>query len=129
MFNGLAILLLSLSNRGNTSGNNYSSYLGHQYRPRKDGRYEMIIVRDPSLDLYQSIFSTFPKLSEYSTADLYEQHPIKSDYWAYRGRADDIIAFSSGEKTNPISFEKRWPPTQKSGQPSLVATTSSKLHF
>ncbi|KAF7911608.1 hypothetical protein EAE99_011071 [Botrytis elliptica] len=61
------------------------SYLGHKHRPRPDGRHEMII---------------------YSTADLYEQHPTKPGYWAHRGRADDIIAFSSGEKTNPITFEE-----------------------
>ncbi|KAF7929186.1 uncharacterized protein EAE98_005105 [Botrytis deweyae] len=85
---------------------NYSSYLGHEYRPRPDGRHEMIIVRDPKLELYQSIFCTFPQLKEYSTADLYEQHPTKPGYWAHRGRADDIIAFSSGEKTNPITFEE-----------------------
>ena len=85
---------------------NYSPYLGQEYRPRKDGRHEMVIVRNKDLDLYQSIFSTFPQLDEYSTADLYEQHPSKAGYWAHRGRADDIIAFSSGEKTNPISFEE-----------------------
>lgn len=85
---------------------NYSPYLGHEFRPRKDGRHEMVIVRNKNLDLFQSIFSTFPRLNEYSTADLYEQHPSKPGYWVHRGRADDIIAFSSGEKTNPISFEE-----------------------
>jgi len=85
---------------------NYSRYLGHAFRPRKDGRHEMVILRNKNLDLYQSIFSTFPQLNEYSTADLYEQHSSKPGYWAHRGRADDIIAFSSGEKTNPISFEE-----------------------
>ncbi|TVY17157.1 Non-canonical non-ribosomal peptide synthetase FUB8 [Lachnellula arida] len=85
---------------------NYSHFLGHDYRPRKDGRHEMVIVRNTDFDLYQSIFSTFPQLIEYSTADIYEQHPEKPGYWAHRGRADDIIAFSSGEKTNPISFEE-----------------------
>ena len=85
---------------------NYSRYLGHEYRPRGDEQHEMVIVRNKDLDLYQSIFLTFPQLNEYSTADLYKQHPSKAGYWAHCGRADDIIAFSSGEKTNPISFEK-----------------------
>ncbi|TGO31568.1 hypothetical protein BHYA_0520g00030 [Botrytis hyacinthi] len=66
----------------------------------------MATLRDPKPELYQSIFCTFPQLKRYSIADLYEQHPTKQGYWAYLGRANDIIALSSNEKANPSAFDK-----------------------
>ncbi|KAI3317894.1 male sterility protein-domain-containing protein [Xylariaceae sp. AK1471] len=39
--------------------------------------------------------------------DLYSKHPdpAKGDHWLYRGRSDDIIVFSTGEKLNPTEME------------------------
>ncbi|KAI1500357.1 acetyl-CoA synthetase-like protein [Biscogniauxia marginata] len=45
-------------------------------------------------------------LKEYRTKDLFEQHPVTPDLWCWRARADDIIVFLNGEKTNPISMEQ-----------------------
>lgn len=83
--------------------------LGQEFRPYSvsEGLYEHVIVRspDPDLQLYQPIFGTFPELQEWSMRDLYSKHPTKDDVWLYRGRTDDIIVFSTGEKLNPLDME------------------------
>lgn len=85
----------------------FSPALGHEYRPVSDGLYEHVIVRspDPGLRLYQGIFGTFPELEEWSMRDLYSKHPTKANVWLYRGRTDDMIVFSTGEKLNPVDME------------------------
>ncbi len=85
----------------------YSSYLGHEFRPFKDYEdlYEFVIIRNDEYDAFQGVFSTFPDMNEYSTGDLYSKHPKKQGYWRSCGRRDDIIAFSNGEKLNPVTIE------------------------
>lgn len=84
----------------------YSPFMGYEYRPIElDGTYELFIVRQKSLDLFQSIFSTFPNLNEYSMKDLYEEHPTKPNLRRLRGRTDDVICFSTAEKLNPTTME------------------------
>ncbi|KAI1142682.1 hypothetical protein F5Y05DRAFT_126811 [Hypoxylon sp. FL0543] len=83
----------------------FSPVGGFEYRPFSDGLYEQVIVRNPELERYQGIFGTFPELSEWRMKDLYSKHPTKEDIWLYRGRADDIIVFSTGEKLNPLGME------------------------
>jgi len=83
-----------------------SSFLGHEYQPYDDNDlYELVIRRNANLDLFQGVFSTFPKLDEYATRDLYSEHPTKPNYWVFRGRSDDILAFSNAEKLNPVDME------------------------
>lgn len=53
----------------------------------------------------QGVFYTFPDLTEYNTNDLYQPHPTLPHHWLHVGRADDIIAFSNGEKLNPVTIE------------------------
>ncbi|KAI1826125.1 putative NRPS-like enzyme [Xylaria intraflava] len=48
----------------------------------------------------------FEDLPEYRTHDLFEPHPRVPDAWRWCARADDIIVFLNGEKTNPISMEQ-----------------------
>lgn len=79
--------------------------IGYEFREVAEGLYEQFIVRDPELDKYQGIFATFPELNEWSTKDLYSKHPTKEDTWLLRGRTDDIIVYSTGEKLNPIDIE------------------------
>ncbi|KAI1401823.1 hypothetical protein F4819DRAFT_310010 [Hypoxylon fuscum] len=74
-----------------------------------DGVFELVIRRDNSLAATQPCFSirgqdTLEK--EYRTKDLFERHPTVPDAWCWRARADDIIVFLNGEKTNPISMEQ-----------------------
>ena len=83
----------------------FSSFAGCAFRPVTGGLYEMIVVRNPDLRLFQGVFATFPKLDEYSTNDLYEPHPTKEGLWRFRMRSDDIICFNNAEKLNPITME------------------------
>lgn len=82
-----------------------SPLLGHEFRPVADNLYELFIVRDPELDVYQAVFGTFPELNEYSMKDLYSKHPTKPNTWLHKGRADNIVVFTSGEKFNALDME------------------------
>ncbi|KAL1619001.1 putative NRPS-like protein biosynthetic cluster [Diplodia seriata] len=70
-----------------------------------EGLCEQVIkpIVDPR---YISVFANFPEISEWRTKDLWEPHPTKKGLWKYKGRRDDVIVFSNGEKFNPVSFEK-----------------------
>lgn len=83
----------------------YHPSLGIQFREHMQGLYELVFVRTPGSSRHQGAFCTFPDADEYSMKDLYERHPRKSDLWRYRGRLDDIIVLSNGEKFNPVSAE------------------------
>ncbi|OJD34061.1 nrps-like enzyme [Diplodia corticola] len=80
-------------------------YSGVVMEDAGDGLYEQVIK--PIVDTrYVSVFSNFPEITEWRTKDLWEQHPTKKALWRYKGRRDDVIVFSNGEKFNPVSFEK-----------------------
>ncbi len=81
---------------------------GSELRPVTDGAHELYIVRDPKLEKQQPTFTLFPSLQEYPTRDLFVRHPSKDkpDLWKWVARADDIIVFLNGEKTNPVSMEQ-----------------------
>lgn len=85
---------------------NYSPFNGDEFRPMKEVElYEHFIVRRGYLDLFQSIFSTYPNQGEYATKDLYRRHATKPNLWKFCGRTDDVIVFSNAEKYNPVDFE------------------------
>lgn len=83
----------------------FSPFLGHIFRPWKDGLDELVVLRNEEKSAFQGIFSTFPKINEYATKDLYERHPAREDFWRFSGRSDDIICFNNAEKLNPITME------------------------
>jgi len=84
----------------------YSPFHGSVFRPlNEDGLSEQIIVRRLELDLFQSVFSTYPDIDEFRTKDLYWEHPTKPGLWKFCGRTDDVIVFSNAEKFNPVDFE------------------------
>ncbi|KAJ8067331.1 hypothetical protein OCU04_004684 [Sclerotinia nivalis] len=83
----------------------FSTAFGVEMRHHSDELYELVIIRDPSIEAYQGIFYTFPDLLEYKTRDLFSKHPTKNNLWRHEGRSDDIIVYSTGEKFNPISME------------------------
>lgn len=72
---------------------------------RSDNVYEAVVKRSQDPDKMPAPFKVFPNQEEYRTKDLFSPHPTKSDLWVYAGRADDIIVFLNGEKTNPVTFE------------------------
>ncbi|KAI1329843.1 hypothetical protein F5Y16DRAFT_364823 [Xylariaceae sp. FL0255] len=73
-----------------------------------DGLYELCIRREEKIINTQTTFTIadFEKLTEYRTRDLFEPHPTVKNAWKWRARADDIIVFLNGEKTNPVSMEQ-----------------------
>ncbi|SPQ27494.1 2d27d111-a7df-4dfd-b53e-66ee884047f0 [Thermothielavioides terrestris] len=73
-----------------------------------DGLFELVIPRDEALADTQVVFSIrgLDQLQkEYRTRDLFEPHPTEPGAWCWRARADDVIVFLNGEKTNPVSME------------------------
>ncbi|KAL8769234.1 MAG: hypothetical protein Q9209_004735 [Squamulea sp. 1 TL-2023] len=83
----------------------FSPMLGYQMRHYSDNLFELCFQRQPHLDLFQSVFSTFPDREEYCTSDLYSEHATKLDLWKYEGRADDVLTLTNGEKVNPVTME------------------------
>ncbi|KAJ5908197.1 hypothetical protein N7495_000879 [Penicillium taxi] len=70
-----------------------------------DNLYELVLQRSETRD-FAAIFHTYPEISEYRTKDLFVPHPTKPNLWRYKGRLDDVIVLSNGEKFNPIEMEK-----------------------
>lgn len=83
---------------------------GAVFEEATDGVYELVIRRDPALADTQVPFSIRELRDrlgdEYRTRDLFEPHPTVPDAWCWRARADDVIVFLNGEKTNPVSMEQ-----------------------
>ena len=82
-----------------------SKYLGHAFRESRDGYSELMIRRAPEYEVFQGVFSTFPEEQEFASGDLFVQHPSRKDSWVFRARTDDIIAFTTAEKLNPVTME------------------------
>jgi thioester reductase-like protein/acyl carrier protein len=82
----------------------WSSAAGAVMESTEGEFYELVLKRKDIR--YQTIFHTFPELQEWRTKDLFQQHPSKSNLWKYKGRRDDVIVLSNGEKFTPVSTEK-----------------------
>jgi thioester reductase-like protein len=89
----------------NWSALKFVSGIGYHFEEVSDGMFELLIVSDSKTDKFHGIFETFPELQEYRTRDLYS--PMGSGWWQYKGRADDLIVLSNGEKINPIPLENK----------------------
>ena len=85
---------------------NFHPSLGIKFKQRQGRLHELVFVRKQGWEKTQGVFWTFPNLEEYSMKDLYEEHPQRPGLWAYRGRTDDIIVLSNGEKFNPSEAER-----------------------
>lgn len=107
---GLSHLLQSKNNRGPEDWKyvQFHPELGAEFRQITDGQHELCIARDSKLKEQQPTFALFPDLQEYPSRDIFVRHPSKDkpNLWKWLARADDIIVFLNGEKTNPISMEQ-----------------------
>lgn len=83
----------------------FSDCMGAEFRHYHEDFYELVIVRNPEFEEYQSVFFTLPEKQEYSMKDLYSPHPTKSGLWMYCGRADDVIVLMDGKKMHPTAME------------------------
>jgi thioester reductase-like protein len=85
---------------------NFYSDIGYRFDEVSDGLFELIIDKDEQTNkIFRGIFEVFPTLREYRTKDLYSANPDAPGWYTYRGRADDLIVLSNGEKINPIPLE------------------------
>lgn len=82
--------------------------MGAEFDMVANGMYELVIRRREDLNPTQLSFCIRGQghLGEYRTRDYFAKHPMVSDAWCWQARADDIIVFLNGEKTNPISMEQ-----------------------
>ncbi len=80
-------------------------YNGISWRPSTESLYEMVIVRDSDLSMYQGAFTMHPDLQEWSTRDLYSKHPTKPHHWRHEAQVDDLIVASNGAKFNPLNMQ------------------------
>jgi thioester reductase-like protein len=98
-------------------------WMGAEMRHVAHEEYELVLVRKPDLEDYQFVFTVFPDKQEYHTNDLFVRHPnpTKRDLWRWTARADDVIVFLNGEKTNPISMEQQISASNPEVSTALVA--------
>ncbi len=101
----------------------YHPDLGLVFEEVTPGLFEMVVKRDAKYEDCQVPFTIGPSLQdlqEYRSKDLFQKHPSIPDYWMWRGRADDIIVFLNGEKTNPVSMEQHIVAQNKDVSAALV---------
>ena len=107
---GLTALLLSEGSRSAEDWKycQFHPDIGVELRHVTDDDFELYMIRDQKRLEQQPTFTIFPDLQEYASRDLFVRHPSKDKpyLWKWRARADDIIVFLTGEKTNPISMEQ-----------------------
>ncbi|SMQ55260.1 unnamed protein product [Zymoseptoria tritici ST99CH_3D7] len=73
--------------------------------PEGDDLYELVI-RPDDLSI-QAAWHTMPGIEEYRTRDLFVKHPTKENLWLCKGRKDDVLVLSNGEKFGPANMEKK----------------------
>ncbi|RAK99268.1 NRPS-like enzyme [Aspergillus ibericus CBS 121593] len=102
---------------------NINPRMGAELRHVADGEYELVVVRNPEFEAHQFSFTVFPDRQEYHTSDLFVRHPDpnKPDLWRWSARADDVIVFLNGEKTNPVSMEQHIAASNPEVTAALVA--------
>ena len=84
----------------------FSPIMGCELRPFSEGLYELFFVRSNDPQKSQGVFSTFPRLEEYSAKDLYSKHLSKEGLWLYEGRRDDVLIFSDTNRYYPQEAER-----------------------
>lgn len=79
---------------------------GAEFHHYVDDIHELFLVQRSDLEYQHQVFTTFRDVQEYSTKDLFVQHPSNPNFWRYVGRVDDSIVLLNGEKINPVSIEQ-----------------------
>lgn len=102
---------------------NFHPGLGVEMRQVTDDEYQFFFNRTPEQEGHQVPFGIFPELQEFSTKDLFVRHPDpkKPNLWRWSARADDVIVFLNGEKTNPVSMEQHVTASNLEVSAALVA--------
>ncbi|KAL2205187.1 acetyl-CoA synthetase-like protein [Sarocladium strictum] len=79
--------------------------MGYTFEHVQEDLYKLIVKRVPEFVPIQTVFLLMPDIDEFSIGDLLSPHPTNSNLWCIRGRADDLIILSSGEKFDPAPGE------------------------
>ncbi|RGP62903.1 acetyl- synthetase [Fusarium sporotrichioides] len=79
---------------------------GHVPEHLHDDLYRMVFRRQPEYEFSQTVFRLYPRLQQYAPGDILSPHPTKPNLWSHRGREDDLIVLSTGEKFNPLPVEQ-----------------------
>lgn len=72
---------------------------------QEDDVFEQVLQHAPDLSWIRTFQHTFPEMKTWRTKDLFNQHPNNANLWQYKGRTDDILVLSNGEKLNPVGME------------------------
>ncbi|KAK4693659.1 hypothetical protein P7C71_g3783, partial [Lecanoromycetidae sp. Uapishka_2] len=67
--------------------------------------YELTIPNPARMAWIHTIWHTFPDVKVWRTNDHYKKHPTKPGLFMFRGRGDDVIVLSNGEKFQPVTTE------------------------
>ncbi|KAJ7656834.1 putative aminoadipate reductase, partial [Mycena polygramma] len=81
----------------------FSSHVNVRWVPEGDGTFECQFLTVP--ETHQVSVENLPDVKGYSTKDLFERHPTKSDLYRIVGRLDDVLIMANGEKTVPGPME------------------------
>ena len=68
--------------------------------------YEASTSRNKVGGYKQPVFKIFEDMEEYPSGDLFSPSPEDPQLWQFRGRADDLQNFISGEKFYPTAMER-----------------------
>ena len=85
----------------------FHPYGGYELQYRSADLFELVIKRFEWYKEYQPVFWSFPNISQFSTGDLFSQHPQHPGYWRHRGRLDNMINITpSGVKLFVADLER-----------------------
>lgn len=83
----------------------FHPYSGFEFKEVEQDTYEHWIHRNEHSSLFQGIYHTFPEKDSINFKDLYQRHPTKANFWAFKGRSDDLVVLSNGYKISPLETE------------------------
>jgi Phosphopantetheine attachment site len=83
----------------------FHPYSGFEFKQVEEDTYEHWVHRNEHWPLFQGIFHTFPDKQSINFKDLYTRHPTKPNFWAFKGRSDDLVVLSNGYKISPLAME------------------------
>lgn len=67
--------------------------------------YELTVPNPSRLAWIHTCYHTFPEVDVWRTNDHYKRHPTNPKLFTFRGRGDDVIVLSNGEKFQPVTTE------------------------
>lgn len=70
-----------------------------------DDIYELTVPNPSRLAWIHTCYHTFPEVDVWRTNDHYKRHPTNLNLFTFRGRGDDVIVLSNGEKFQPVTTE------------------------